>query len=130
MSRRIIVVDERRCTGCGLCMPDCPAGSLEVEDGRSHLVDERLCDGCGACVGACPKEAIEVVECEARPFDQVRLMERVVARGGGAVRFYLEHLRARGDAGLLRQTIGFLEENGIPVPAERDPSGGAASADL
>ena len=128
MSRRIIVIDEQRCTGCGLCMPDCPAGSIEVEDGRSHLVDNRLCNGCGACVGACPREAIEVVECEARPFDQVRLMERVVARGGGAVRFYLEHLRARGEAELLRQAIGFLEENGIPVPAERDPAGGAESA--
>ena len=128
MRRRIIVVDKQRCTGCGLCMPDCPAGSLEVEDGRSHLVDERLCDGGGACVGACPKEAIGVVECEARAFDQAQLMERVASRGEGAVRFYLGHLRARGEAGLLRQAIGFLEENGIPVPAERDPAGGAESA--
>lgn len=119
MSRRIIVVDERRCTGCGLCMPDCPAGSLEVEDGRSHLVDERLCDGCGACVDACPKEALGIVACEARPFDQVRLMERIASRGEGAVRLYLEHLRVHGEAGLLGQAIGFLEEHGIPVPAEQ-----------
>lgn len=128
MSRRIIVVDEQRCTGCGLCMLDCPAGSLEVEDGRSHLVDERVCDGGGACVGACPREAIEVVECEARPFDQVRLMERVASRGQGAVRLYLEHLRVHGEAALLGQAIGFLEEHGIPVPAGRDLPGGVESA--
>lgn len=123
MRRRIIVVDEQRCTGCGLCMPDCPAGSLEVEDGRSHLVDERVCDGGGACVVACPREAIAVVECEARPFDQARLMERVASRGEGAVRYYLGHLRARGEAELFRQAIGYLVENGLPVPAECTSAG-------
>ena len=123
MRRRIIAVDERRCTGCGLCMPDCPAGSLEVEDGRSHLVDERVCDGGGACVGACPKEAIAVVECEARPFDQARLMDRVASRGEGAVRFYLEHLRARGETMLLRRAVTYLDEHAIPVPVERASAG-------
>lgn len=119
MRRTIVAIDERRCTGCGLCMPDCSSGSLEVTDGTSRLVDDRCCDGCGACAGACPKEAIGIVEREARPFDRVRLMERIASRGRGAVKEYLDYLHARGETALLRQAIDYLEENGIPVPAHR-----------
>ncbi|NMA88741.1 MAG: 4Fe-4S binding protein, partial [Methanoculleus bourgensis] len=27
MKRKIIDIDEEKCTGCGLCIPDCPEGA-------------------------------------------------------------------------------------------------------
>ena len=70
--RTVVAIDEQRCTGCGLCMPDCPAGALEVRDGCSRLADDRCCDGGGACVPGCPHGAIILVEREARPFEPGR----------------------------------------------------------
>lgn len=75
MRRRIIEIDERLCTGCGLCMLDCPVSAIEVCDGCSRLADDRCCDGGGACIGACPHGAIGLVEREARPFERGRQRE-------------------------------------------------------
>ncbi|MDD2596985.1 MAG: 4Fe-4S binding protein, partial [Candidatus Cloacimonetes bacterium] len=30
MKRQIIKIDEAKCTGCGLCIPGCPEGALQV----------------------------------------------------------------------------------------------------
>jgi len=72
VKRTVVTIDDRRCTGCGLCMPDCPTAALEVRDGCSRLADDRCCDGGGACVAACPHGAIVLAEREARPFDPGR----------------------------------------------------------
>lgn len=75
MRRIIVAIDERRCTGCGLCTLDCPTATLEVRDGYSRLADDRCCDGGGACVAACPTGAIVLAGREARPFDPGRRRE-------------------------------------------------------
>ncbi len=54
MRRTVAVIDERLCTGCGLCMLDCPTFALEVCDGCSRLADDRCCDGGGACIAVLP----------------------------------------------------------------------------
>jgi ferredoxin len=54
--RDIILIDENKCDGCGLCIPSCPEGALGIVDGKAKLVSERYCDGMGACVGECPGE--------------------------------------------------------------------------
>jgi ferredoxin len=70
--RTVIEIDARLCTGCGLCMPDCPSCALEILDACSRLADDRCCDGGGACIAACPHGAIALVEREARPFEPGR----------------------------------------------------------
>ena len=57
-----ILIDEEKCDGCGLCIPSCHEGVLEIVDGKARVVRASLCDGMGACVGECPKGAITMVE--------------------------------------------------------------------
>lgn len=72
VARRVAAFDARLCTGCGLCIPDCPTFAIEVRDGCSRLADDRCCDGGGACTGACPHGAIGLEERPARPFEPGR----------------------------------------------------------
>ena len=68
--RKIIKIDEELCDGCGLCVPDCAEGSLQIIDGKVKLVSDNLCDGLGACLGSCPTGALQIIEREADDFDE------------------------------------------------------------
>jgi NAD-dependent dihydropyrimidine dehydrogenase PreA subunit len=69
-TRKIVKIDEEKCTGCGLCIPNCAEGALQIIDGKARLVSEKFCDGLGACLGHCPEDAITVIEREAEDFDE------------------------------------------------------------
>ena len=68
--RKIIRIDEDKCNGCGLCVPSCAEGALQIVDGKAKLVSEQYCDGLGACLGECPQGALTVEEREAEDFDE------------------------------------------------------------
>jgi len=68
--RKIIKIDEEKCNGCGLCIPNCAEGALQIIDGKAKLVKEIYCDGLGACLGHCPEGAITIEEREAKAFDE------------------------------------------------------------
>ena len=67
--RKIINIDEEKCNGCGLCVPACAEGALQIIDGKAKLISEIYCDGLGACLGECPQEAITIEERAAEEFD-------------------------------------------------------------
>jgi len=75
--RKIIEIDEEKCDGCGLCVPGCPEGALQIIDGKAKLVNESFCDGMGACIGECPRDAIKMVEKEAPEFDEEEVKARM-----------------------------------------------------
>ncbi|RLB08564.1 MAG: 4Fe-4S ferredoxin [Deltaproteobacteria bacterium] len=85
VKRRIIEIDQKLCDGCGMCVPACAEGAIEVVDGKARLVSEKYCDGLGACIGQCPKGAIRVVEKEAEDFDEEAVAEYLRKRGKRAV---------------------------------------------
>ena len=66
--RNVIVVDQERCTACGLCIAACPANALILYDGHAALVSERLCDGQGGCMHACTEKALSLVRKIADPY--------------------------------------------------------------
>ena len=73
MIRKIITIDEEKCTGCGLCADACHEGAIGVIDGKAKLLREDYCDGLGDCLPACPTGAIEL------RFGKLRLKENAAA---------------------------------------------------
>ena len=69
-TRKIVKIDEEKCNGCGLCIPNCAEGALQIVDGKAKLITDKFCDGLGACLGHCPEDAITVIEREAEDFDE------------------------------------------------------------
>jgi NAD-dependent dihydropyrimidine dehydrogenase PreA subunit len=70
LKRKIIVIDEAKCDGCGDCVPACHEGALQIIDGKAKLVKEIYCDALGDCLGECPTGAISFEEREAEAYDE------------------------------------------------------------
>ena len=68
--RKIVRIDEEKCNGCGVCVPACAEGALQIIDGKAKLISEVYCDGLGACLGECPQGAITIEERVAEEFDE------------------------------------------------------------
>jgi ferredoxin len=117
MSKRTIIsIDHDRCNGCGLCIPNCPEGALQIIDGKARLVSDLFCDGLGACIGHCPEGAIATIEREAEPYDERAVMDGIVGQGENTIRAHLEHLRDHGEETLLAQAVACLSEKGLAMP--------------
>lgn len=120
MKRSIITIDEDKCNGCGLCVPDCPEGALQVIDGKVHLVSDLFCDGLGACLKTCPEGALTVEERDAEPYDERRVMENVAKHGANVIRAHLHHLKEHGETKYFNEAVKFLNERDIPVPMHEE----------
>ncbi len=79
--REIVEIDETKCDGCGLCIPNCREGALKIVNGKAKLVNEVYCDGLGNCLGACPKDAIKIIKKEVSEFDFKATNENLKQQG-------------------------------------------------
>ncbi len=122
MKRNIITIDEKKCNGCGLCIPNCPEGAIQIIDDKARLVSDLMCDGLGACLGHCPQGAISVIEREAEPYDERKVMSNIIKQGPNTIKAHLIHLKEHGETAYLNEAIKYLQENGIEVPKASDES--------
>ncbi|HBN09386.1 MAG TPA: 4Fe-4S ferredoxin [Cyanobacteria bacterium UBA8530] len=79
MLRKIIRIDEEKCNGCGLCIPNCHEGAIKIVDGKAKLISDAHCDGLGACLGHCPQDALTVEERDTDAFDE-EVVQRDLAK--------------------------------------------------
>ena len=86
MVRPIILIDEEKCNGCGLCARACHEGAIDIINGKAKLVRENFCDGFGDCLPHCPTGAITFEEREAPAYDEAAVKESQEKKMEGAER--------------------------------------------
>lgn len=98
--RKIIKIDEDKCNGCGLCVPNCVEGAIQIINGKAKLVKDSYCDGLGACLGHCPQDALEIIERDADEFDEAEAMKFAKSVGQQAkAHVNTPHVHAAGHHG-------------------------------
>ena len=122
MERQIISIDQEKCTGCGLCIPNCPEGAIQMIDGKARVINLSLCDGLGACMGHCPEDAISTEMREADEYDEIAVLKNVIPQGENTLRAHLTHLRVHGQNDLLDEALAYLDREGIQIDAEQPGS--------
>ncbi|MBJ6726856.1 nitroreductase family protein [Geomesophilobacter sediminis] len=91
-------IDRQKCTGCGTCAADCPAGIISLEGGTPSIPADREkgCYRCQHCLAVCPAAAVSIFGC--RPEQSLPLpghlpdpvATETLIRGRRAVRRYRE----------------------------------------
>ncbi|MCP4308991.1 MAG: hydrogenase iron-sulfur subunit [bacterium] len=114
-----IVIHDDRCTGCTLCVADCPYRALEMvprEDDAKYqqlaIVHEDLCVSCGVCIGSCPTEAMTLGDEPAEAlWDEVSRL----AASGDAPRLIItcERHALHGAEGKIGESAVDLSDNGV-----------------
>ena len=84
-----ILVNEKKCTGCSLCVNDCPGGCLQLVNGKLYI-SQSACIECGHCYAICPQGAIRMAnyQCKEEPvvpmteIDSDTLLKAMRSRSG------------------------------------------------
>lgn len=53
-------IDIEKCTNCKLCLKECPASNLSMDEGEGRVIfnPSKPCIACGHCIAICPQNAI------------------------------------------------------------------------
>jgi NAD-dependent dihydropyrimidine dehydrogenase PreA subunit len=116
MVREIIEINEEACVGCGACIPNCHQGALQIIDGKARLISDLMCEGIGACVGHCPTGAMTIEKREAEPYDEVKVMKKLIKQGPNVVQAHIDHLAEHKQEQYLAEALEFIEDNGFKLP--------------
>lgn len=120
MIREIVKINENLCDGCGLCIPNCHEGALQIIDGKARLVSDLMCDGLGACIGHCPKNAITIEKREANAYDEIEVIKELIVKGKNVLVAHLKHLKEHNEMKFFNKAIMYLEENNALLPFSFD----------
>ena len=119
MKRDIVVIDEKKCTGCGLCVPNCHEGALQIIDGKARLISDLYCDGLGACLGHCPEGAMTIEKKEVEEYDERKVMiDNIIPAGANTIKAHISHLRDHNAMDFYNTALETLKEFEIQNPLE------------
>ncbi|MCI1722426.1 MAG: 4Fe-4S binding protein [Lachnospiraceae bacterium] len=84
MQRKIIEINEEKCSGCGACAAACHEGAIAMVNGKAHLMRDDYCDGLGDCLPSCPTGAITFTEREAAEYSAEAVIEHKLNKAAAA----------------------------------------------
>ncbi len=61
VSGQVAIIDEEKCTNCGICLEYCRFDAIFDIDGKV-VISDIACDGCELCRRVCPENAISMVK--------------------------------------------------------------------
>jgi 2-oxoglutarate ferredoxin oxidoreductase subunit delta len=75
MAKGMVIIDEDRCKGCGLCVTSCPKQVLQMAEERFNVKGYRpvekanpeACIGCATCATVCPDLVFTVYRQKRKP---------------------------------------------------------------
>jgi 2-oxoglutarate ferredoxin oxidoreductase subunit delta len=75
MAKGLVIINEDRCKGCGLCVEVCPEQVLQLAGGRFNAkgyqpvekVNPEACTGCAMCATICPDVVFTVYRRKRKP---------------------------------------------------------------
>jgi ferredoxin len=111
MVREMVRIDEALCDGCGLCVPGCHEGALQIIDGKARLISDLMCDGLGACIGHCPQGAITIEKREAGAYDEAAVVALMIPKGKNTMIAHLKHLKDHQEMAYLKEGVTYLSEH-------------------
>lgn len=108
MVREMVKIDEVLCNGCGLCVPGCHEGALQIIDEKARLISDLMCDGLGACIGHCPQGAITIEKREAGAYDESSVLALMIPKGRNTIIAHLKHLKEHQEMTYLKEGVAYL----------------------
>ncbi len=87
VQKPVIFLNTEKCTGCRSCIEVCPAGAIQIIEGKSKT-DRNLCEGSGKCAEVCAQEARNLMGqyvTAAEVFEKVNVDAIFYRNSGGGV---------------------------------------------
>ncbi|MDP3001907.1 MAG: NADH-quinone oxidoreductase subunit NuoF [Bacteroidales bacterium] len=74
-----------KCTGCKLCLKNCPPGAIKGELKHIHIIDQSKCTKCGTCLDVCPPKVSAIIKVSGKEMENITGIEEPypVKRKGG-----------------------------------------------
>jgi nitroreductase/NAD-dependent dihydropyrimidine dehydrogenase PreA subunit len=72
----VVIVEEKKCRGCGLCAGICHQRCITLANGHGHSIaqiDQALCSTCTQCIAICPQQALSWDRVPSVAYDRGRL---------------------------------------------------------
>ena len=120
MIRKIVKIDEEKCTGCGLCASACHENAIVMENGKAHLLRDDFCDGFGDCLPACPAGAITIEERESAEYNPaaVEMRKQILAQQASGA--HMAHPHAGGCPGSAMHTFNRTQNPSQTTESENE----------